>query len=122
MRITQAESAVMEVLWRRSPLAAEEIAAEVAEPQGWSQVTVKTLINRLLTKRAIGAEKDGRRYLYRPLLDRGSYVAGESQGLLDRLFDGRLAPLVSHFSQSKTLTPEDVAELKRLIEALDDGK
>ncbi len=92
MRITQAESAVMEVLWRRSLLAAEEIAAEVAEPQGWSQVTVKTLINRLLTKRAIGAEKDGRRYLYRPLLDRGSYVAGESQGLLDRLFDGRLAP------------------------------
>ena len=120
MTISAAESRIMEALWRRSPLAAEEIVAEVAEPHGWSEATVKSLINRLLTKGAIEAEKTGRRYLYRPRVDRLAYVSHESRGLLDRLFGGRIAPLVSHFSETNQLSPEDIAELKRLIGDLDE--
>jgi predicted transcriptional regulator len=119
MKISAAESVVMEALWRREPLGADEIAAEVAEGQGWTEATVKTLINRLLKKGAVAAEPQGRRYLYRPVLGREAYVAAESQGLLDRLFEGRLAPLVSHFSESRKLSAEDIAELKKLIEGLD---
>ena len=102
MKISAAESVVMEALWRESPLAAEDIAGQVAAGQGWSEATVKTLINRLLKKGAIAAEREGRRYLYRPVLARADYVEAESQGLLDRLFDGKLAPLVSHFSRSRS--------------------
>ena len=122
MSISTAESRVMEALWRRSPLTAEEIVAEVAEPQGWSEPTVKSLINRLLTKGAIEAEKTGRRYLYRPCVDRMTYLSQESRGLLDRLFGGRIAPLVSHFSKTDQLSPEDVAELKRLIAEIEDDQ
>ncbi len=120
MPISAAESQVMEALWRQSPLTAEEIVAQVARPQGWSEATVKSLINRLLTKGVIEAEKDGRRYLYRPRVDRLAYLSDESRGLLDRLFGGRIAPLVSHFSKTDQLSPEDIAELKRLIAELDD--
>ena len=120
MKISGAESLVMEALWRRSPLAAEEIFAEVGEAQGWAEATLKTLLNRLLNKGVVSAEKDGRRYLYRPLVARDDYVESESQGLLDRLFDGRLAPLVSHFSERQKLTPQDIADLKRLIAELDE--
>jgi len=120
MPISAAESRVMEVLWRRSPLTAEEIIEEVAPPQSWSEATVKSLINRLLTKGAIEAEKSGRRYLYRPRVDRLAYLSHESRGLLDRLFDGRIAPLVSHFSETNQLSPEDIAELKQLIAEMDD--
>ncbi|MFL5296281.1 MAG: BlaI/MecI/CopY family transcriptional regulator [Phenylobacterium sp.] len=119
MKISAAESVVMEALWRESPLAAEDVAAQVAGPQGWSEATVKTLINRLLKKGAIAAAKDGRRYLYRPRLARADYVGAESQGLLDRLFEGRLAPLVSHFSEGGKLSAQDIAELKTLIEDLE---
>ena len=120
MKVSNAESVIMEALWDKSPLAAEDIVAAVAEPQAWTEATVKTLINRLLTKGAIAADKDGRRYLYRPVMQRDAYVAAESEGLLSRLFEGRLAPLVSHFSKTGQLSPEDVAELKRLIADLDD--
>ena len=109
----------MEALWRREPLAAEDVTAAVADGQDWTEATVKTLINRLLKKGAIAATKEGRRYLYRPLLARTDYVAAESQGLLDRLFDGRLAPLVSHLSQNRSLSADDIAELKRLIAEMD---
>lgn len=122
MRISSAESLIMEALWVRSPLTAEQVAAEVSADQGWTPATVKSLINRLLTKGAIEAEAQGRRYLYRPLIARQDYVHAESRGLIDRLFDGRLAPMVAHFSQRETLSPEDVAELKRLIAEIDDGR
>jgi BlaI family penicillinase repressor len=120
MKITTAEAVIMEALWRRSPLSAEDIAAEVRPGQDWSEATVKTLINRLLKKGVLNAQPDGRRYLYRPLVARAAYVAAESQGLLDRLFEGRLAPLVSHFSQDRKLSAEDIAELKRLIAEMEE--
>lgn len=118
MKITAAESVVMEALWRRSPLTSEAIVADVGEPQGWTEGTVKVLISRLMKKKAIAAAAEGRRYLYSPVISRDAYVSSESQGLLDRLFGGRLAPLVSHFSDGDQLSDEDVAELKALIDRI----
>jgi len=122
MRISTAESQVMRALWAKSPLSAEEIIAALPADQDWADATVKTLLNRLLKKDAIAADRDGRRFLYRPLVAQSDYVHAESQGLLDRLFDGRLAPLVAHFSQREKLSDQDVADLRRLLESLDDGK
>jgi len=122
MRISTAESQVMKALWANSPLSAEEIIAALPDGQDWADATVKTLLNRLLKKDAIAADRDGRRFLYRPLVAQADYLHAESQGLLDRLFDGRLAPLVSHFSQRDKLSAEDIAELRRVLEAIDDDK
>jgi predicted transcriptional regulator len=121
MAISEAESVVMDVLWREHPLSAEEVIAALTSTMDWQEPTIKTLLNRLLKKRAIAAERDGRRYLYRPLLKRQDYVHAESMGLLDRLFEGRVAPLVAHFSEHHKLSKKDIAELKRLIEEIDNG-
>jgi len=120
MKISAAESQVMEALWKRAPQSAEELFADVGEAQGWALPTLKTLLARLVEKGALATQKEGRRFLYRPLVARDDYVEAESQGLLDRLFDGRLAPLVSHFSERQKLSAQDVADLKRLIQELDD--
>ncbi|WP_140909178.1 BlaI/MecI/CopY family transcriptional regulator [Cognatiluteimonas lumbrici] len=122
MRITEAESEVMQVLWQRHPLDAEEVAAALADTRDWQEATVKTLLNRLLRKGAIRAERDGRRYRYSPVLQREAWLLGESQGLLERLFDGRVAPLVSHFSRHRKLSRKDIAELRKLLEEIDDGQ
>lgn len=119
MSISEAESQVMDVLWRQHPLGADEVVAALAASTDWQEPTVKTLLNRLLKKGAISATRDGRRYLYRPVLKRAEYVQEASEGLLDRLFDGRVAPLVAHFSEAKKLSKKDIAELKRLIEEID---
>lgn len=120
--ISEAEARVMEALWRDNPLSAEQVVADVAKAQGWTEATVKTLLNRLLRKKAITAKRDGRRYLYRPRLRREDYVAAESRDLLDRLFDGKLAPFIAHFSERQNLSSEEIAELKKLIRGLDDGR
>lgn len=122
MPVSEAESTVMEVLWRRHPLSAEDIVAELAGASGWAAPTIKTLINRLLNKGAIRAEKDGRRYLYSPVLAREAWVGEQSESLVKRLFGGRVAPLVAHFSEHGRLTKKDIDELRRLIETLDDER
>jgi predicted transcriptional regulator len=122
MKITEAESEVMQVLWRRQPLAAEDVVEALGPTQDWQEATVKTLLNRLLRKGAIQAARDGRRYLYTTVLKREDWLLGESQGLLERLFDGRVAPLVSHFSRHRKLSRKDIADLRKLLEELDDGQ
>jgi predicted transcriptional regulator len=122
MQISEAESTVMEVLWQRSPLGAEDVVAELARAHDWQEPTIKTLLNRLLKKGAIRAAKDGRRYLYSPVLRREDWVHGQSRSLLDRLFGGRVAPLVAHFSEKGKLSAKDIAELKRLIGEIEDGR
>jgi BlaI family transcriptional regulator, penicillinase repressor len=117
--ISDAESAVMEVLWQRSPLAADEVVAALASERDWQEPTVKTLINRLLKKGALSAEADGRRYLYSPILKRDVWLCSQSTSLLDRLFGGKVAPLVAHFSEHRKLTRDDIAELKRIVAKLE---
>lgn len=122
MPISEAEREVMEVLWRAAPRSAGEILAEVGPRQGWQEGTVKSLLNRLLRKKAVRISRDGRRYLYRPVLQRERYLLEQSKGLLDRLFGGRVAPLVAHFSEQRKLSRKDIAELRELLEALDDDR
>jgi predicted transcriptional regulator len=111
----------MNVLWQKSPAATEDIIAALADT-GWHASTIKTLLSRLLKKGAIDAQRDGRRYLYSPLIKRERWLIDESTSLLDRLFGGRIAPFVAHFSRARKLTKRDIAELKRLIQELDDER
>jgi len=117
-KISEAEHAVMEALWEQAPLTATDVADRVAEARGWSIQTVKTLLSRLLAKDIIAADQDGRRFLYRPLVAREAYVAGESRRLVDRLFGGRITPLVAHLAEQDRLTPQDIEEIEALLKAL----
>ena len=117
-RISDAEHVVMEVLWEDSPLTAQDVAERVDPDRGWSANTVKTLLGRLMAKSAIAHEEDGRRYLYRPLVRREDYVSGESRRLIDRLFGGRLTPLVAHLAERDELTSRDIAEIEALLKDL----
>ncbi len=114
-RISDAEHQVMEALWARSPQSAAEVCEQVCEERGWSMPTVKTLLARLVVKKALATKPDGRRFLYTPLIERSTYVGGESRRLVERLFGGRAAPLFAHLADSEALSDEDIAEIQRLL-------
>jgi len=120
--ISDAESRIMEALWRKSPLTAEQVIAAVGPDNGWAPATVKTLITRLLKKKAIAGAREADGYCYRPLIARAAWVQSESQGLLDRLFKGEVAPLVAHFAENRRLTARDVKQLKALIAKIEEEK
>ncbi|HEY0314238.1 MAG TPA: BlaI/MecI/CopY family transcriptional regulator [Allosphingosinicella sp.] len=117
-RIAEGEYAVMEVLWETAPLTAAEVAERVPTERGWSLATVKTMLSRLLGKGLLAHEQDGRRYLYRPAVARDAYVAAESGRLIDRMFGGRLTPLVAQLAASDRLSAEDIAEIEAILKEL----
>ena len=117
-RISEAEHAVMEALWEKSPQTAAEVCETVCSQRDWSMPTVKTLLSRLVAKGALATEPDGRRFLYSPVLERGDYVGGESRRLVDRLFGGRAAPLFAHLAQNEALTKQDISEIERLLQEM----
>jgi BlaI family penicillinase repressor len=117
-RISDAEHAVMEALWRRSPRTATAVCEEICDDRGWSLATVKTLLSRLVAKQAVAARPDGRRFLYSPLVERAEYVGGESRRLVERLFGGRAAPLFAHLAEQEALSEDDLAEIETLLKEL----
>ena len=117
-RISEAEHAVMEVIWDRYPLSAAEVCDVVCDTRGWSMPTVKTLLSRLVTKGALTTEPAGRKFLYSPLIERSDYVGGESRRLVDRLFGGRAASLFAHLAENEALTDEDMSEIERLLKEM----
>lgn len=119
MNITEAESKIMEVIWQRGSCTAEQILAELSGSTDWREGTVKTLINRLLKKGAISAEAEGRRFVYTACGSRSDWVQDESRSFLRRMFGGKVAPLVAHFSERGELSPSDIAALRKLVRDLD---
>lgn len=119
MKISDAERQIMEALWKGRPLSPEDIVAAVGPANEWADGTVRTLVHRLLRKKAIEGKKEPGGYVYRALISRADYVREESQGFLDRLFGGQFAPMVAHLAEARQLTPKDIERLKSLIKDLE---
>ena len=117
-RISEAEHAVMEVLWDRGTISATDVCDAICEERDWSLATVKTLLSRLVQKQAIATRPDGRRFLYSPLIARSEYIGGESRRLVDRLFGGKAASLVAHLAETEALTEDDLTAIEALLKEL----
>ena len=114
-QISEAEWQVMEVVWQGSPITAAEIIVELAEPTGWNHRTIRTLLNRLVRKKALSFETLANRYLYRPLVKRESYLKEEGRTFLQKMFSGDTASLVMHFVRDGRLSATELRELKQLL-------
>jgi BlaI family penicillinase repressor len=114
-KISEAEYRVMKIIWDRNPVTSMEIIKKLKNTTDWKPYTIKTLVNRLLTKEAIGFEKSGREYSYYPLIDEADYVKAESRSFLKRLFGGSLVPMLATMVENDDLTLADVEILKKRI-------
>lgn len=117
-RITEAEQAVMEALWHRAPLTANEVADVVAADRGWTLATVKTLLSRLVVKQAVETAPDGKRFLYTPRVARSDFATGESRRLVERLFGGSAAGLFAHLAEAEALSASDITKIEALLKDL----
>lgn len=117
-RISEAEAVVLAVLWDAGPLTAMGVVERVPTERRWSANTVRTMLARLVAKKLVAHEADGRRYIYRPLVDRDVYVERESTRLVDGLFGGRVTPLVAHLVRRETLSADERAEIAAILKSL----
>mgnify|MGYP001014273021 CR=1 FL=1 len=114
--ISDAEWVVMRVLWDKSPGTANDVIAALATETDWSPLTIKTLLNRLVKKNALGYKADGRVYHYFPLVEEKDCMRVESHSFLQRVYRGALTPMVAHFLESEKLSADEIEELRRLLD------
>jgi len=115
-RISETEWEIMKIVWAQAPCSAGEIIAALQQTDpSWHPRTAKAFLNRLVKKKVLGFKREGRAYLYRPLVRREECVDAVSESFLGRFFGGSLGPMVAHFVQRDKLSPEEVRELRRLL-------
>jgi BlaI family penicillinase repressor len=115
-RISDAEWQVMKVLWAQSPLTANEVVEALEASTDWNPRTIKTLLNRLVKKKALGYREEGRRYLYFPRATEAACVREESRSFLQRVYGGSLKPMLAQYLENEPLSAEDLAELRRILD------
>lgn len=114
-RVSESEQIVMEVLWQESPLSSQEVV-ERLQDQEWNEKTVKTFLNRMVKKGVIGFETEGRKYIYHPLIKREEFIQTESDGFLNKVFNGDVKELLATFVQNKQLSKQELNYLKDLLD------
>ncbi len=115
-KISEAEWSVMKVFWSKSPVTANDVVEALSEKTEWKPKTIRTLINRLAAKRALGFDKDGRVYHYYPLLSESECIKAETLSFLDKAGPGALKPMLAAFIQEQELTQAEISELKQILE------
>ena len=114
-KISEAEWEVMKVLWKTSPKTANEIVDELKRKTRWKRETIRTLINRLVQKKALGFEKKVRQYHYFPRVTEAEGIKAEAESFVKRIGGGSIEPMLAAFVEEKYLSAEKIVRLKQIL-------
>nr|WP_294467222.1 BlaI/MecI/CopY family transcriptional regulator [uncultured Sellimonas sp.] len=114
-QISEAEFEVMKVVWKLAPINTNEITERLERSTSWSPKTIQTLIKRLVNKGALAYEKQGRVFVYTPLVGEREYLDQQSSSFLDRFYHGDLTAMVSSFLEEDRLSEKELQELRDLL-------
>jgi len=120
-KISESEWEVMKVLWEGSPLTANEVVEVLSKKTPWQRETIRTLINRLVQKRALSFEKKGRQYHYYPLVSEAECIQAETKLFLRRVHAGSIEPMLAAFVEERHLSAEQITRLKQILDGNDPG-
>ena len=115
-RISDAEWTVMKVVWHLNAATAKEVVEQLKHEANWKPKTIHTLLSRLIQKGALGSEKPGREYVFKPLVTEQECRLAASRSFLAKVFDGEVAPFLTCFLEREKLTRKEIEELKSILE------
>lgn len=121
-KISDAEWLVMTVLWSNPGRTADDVEASLKGKVTWNARTVRTLINRLLRKKALKFEKEGRKYRYFPAISQEQCVKEERRSFVQRVYGGTVTPMLAAFIEDARLSAEEIDELKRMLDEKDSSQ
>ncbi|MGG3885193.1 penicillinase repressor BlaI [Brevibacillus panacihumi] len=114
--ISEAEWEVMNVLWETSPITANEVIAALQEKTDWKPKTIRTLLDRLVQKKAVGVHQNQRVYTFYPLYSREECRRAETESFLKRIYGGALKTMLVQFIQEESLSEDDIKELRSILD------
>ena len=113
--ISEAEWQVMDAVWAGWPVTANDVVERLAGRADWNPRTIKTMLNRLVRKGAMGFKAEGKRYHYEPRVSRAECVRAQSRSFLSRVFGGAAGAALLHFVEEHDLTADEIEQLKQVL-------
>lgn len=114
-QISEAEFEVMKVIWDNFPVSTNLIVEILASSQNWSPKTIHTMLIRLEKKGAVCHKKEGRIFVYSPIVQKEDYINKESTNFLNRFFNGTFNQMVVSFLEQNKLSEDDIRELRDIL-------
>ena len=114
-QISEAEFEVMKIVWKHAPISTNDITDRLLRTTSWSPKTIQTLIKRLVTKEALTYEKQGRVFVYTPLVKENEYIDQKSTSFLKRYYDGDITAMLSSYIENDRLSETDIDHLRSLL-------
>ncbi len=114
-QISEAEYEVMKIVWKHAPVSTNEITERLLRTTKWSPKTIQTLIKRLATKGALSYEKQGRVFVYSPLVKEDEYIEQKSNSFLERFYHGDISSMVSTYIENDRLSESEIDSLRSLL-------
>ena len=121
-KISEAEYEVMKVIWKHAPISTNEVVGQLADQCDWSPKTIHTLLKRLVDKKALTYEKEGRVFVYTPVIKEDDYISEQSASFLSRYFDGDFGAMMMQFVEQGKLSEQDIAELHMALDKKQNSK
>jgi BlaI family transcriptional regulator, penicillinase repressor len=115
--LTEAEWTIIKAVWETEPCAAPAIREKLFGKTRWTYSTVRTLMDRMVAKGLLAAEKVRNLTIYRSVVTREQAQRGELLYALKHAFNGALTPMVQCLIESRDLSVEELAGLESLIKA-----
>ena len=117
VELTESEWSVIKAVWETEPCTAPAIQEKLFKPTGWHYSTVRTLMDRMVTKGVLTAKKTGKLTIYQSAVTRAQAQHGELIYALKHAFNGALTPMVQCLLDSKDFKAAELAELEVMIKA-----
>ncbi len=117
VELTESEWSIIKAVWETEPCTAPAIQEKLFPPTGWHYSTVRTLMDRMVTKGVLKAKKTGKLTIYQSVVTRAQAQSGELFYALKHAFNGALTPMVQCLLDSRNLNADELAELESLIKA-----
>ena len=121
-QISEAEFEVMKIVWQYAPVSTNEITDRLMKTTSWGAKTIQTLIKRLTNKGALTYEKEGRLYVYTPLVKENEYISQQSNSFLRRFYDGDITAMLSAYIKNDRLSAEEIGTLRSILDDADNDK
>lgn len=115
-QISEAEYEVMKIVWKNTPVSTNEVTETLTSTTDWSPKTIQTMLKRLVNKGALTYVKEGRVFVYTPLVEEDEYISQKSSSFLSRYYDGELTSMVSAYLENDRLSDEEISELRSLLD------
>lgn len=115
-QISEAEYEVMKIVWKNAPVSTNEVTETLTRTTDWSPKTIQTMLKRLVNKGALTYVKEGRVFVYTPLVEEEEYISQKSSSFLSRYYDGELTSMVSAYLENDRLSDDEISELRSLLD------